>query len=87
MSLKGKPVRVSPESIRRAIGVKRWFFNKRLVKTRQFLLEVNESTKNYRIRKINWAIEDRIQNEKSLIQYIKYRYMLVLAMEMMKLRS
>src|SRR5690625_2944413 len=69
LTKKGKPVRICPESIRREIGAKRWFYNKRLVKTQKYLKEVNESIESFRIRKIRWAIEDRIQQGEPLTKY------------------
>lgn len=58
LSVEGKPIRIIPANIRRAVGVKRWFLHKKLTKTRKYIEEVTEDINSYRIRKINWAIDD-----------------------------
>ncbi|RSK44983.1 TnsD family Tn7-like transposition protein [Bacillus canaveralius] len=69
MNKEGKPIRIVPSNIRRAVGVKKWFFHEKLIKTKQFLNEVYEDIENYRIRKIKWAIEDRIEKGEPLTVY------------------
>lgn len=61
LSYKGKPIRVSPATIRRELGVKGWFKNMKLKRTQKYIKEVTEGTRHYQIRKIQWAIEDFIQ--------------------------
>ncbi|GIP52959.1 TnsD family Tn7-like transposition protein [Paenibacillus vini] len=58
LSIDGKPIRIIPANIRRAVGVKRWFLHKKLSKTWQYLEEITEDIHSYRVRKINWAIAD-----------------------------
>lgn len=65
----GKPIRIIPSNIRRAIGVKRWFHHKKLVKTGDYLKEVTEDLESYRIRKIRWAIEELMKQERRLSPY------------------
>lgn len=61
----GKPIRITPSSIRRQIGAKGSFLNKKLVKTNAFLKEATEDIESFRIRKIKWAIKELMsQNEK-----------------------
>lgn len=65
----GKPVRILPSNIRKETGTKRWFDNKKLVKTRQYIKEVTENIEDYRGRKIKWAIEEMINNGERLTVY------------------
>lgn len=65
----GKPVRVQPSAIRRTIGAKRWFFNEKLVKTRQYISEVTEDIESYRVRKIKWATHEMVKNGEKLTVY------------------
>jgi hypothetical protein len=51
------------------IGAKRWFDNKKLIKTQQYIKEVTEDIHSYRIRKIKWAIEELYIREKNLTIY------------------
>lgn len=74
LSKEGKPVRITPLSIRRTIGAGRWFEKKKLVKTHKYLGEVSEDINNFRIRKIKWAINGMIQNGLSLTPYKIQRY-------------
>jgi hypothetical protein len=69
LQTEGKPIRIIPANIRRVIGVKRWFYNKSLVKTGQYLKEVTEDIKSYRVRKIKWAIDEMIKNGEKLTVY------------------
>lgn len=65
----GKPIRIIPSNIRKEIGAKRWFDNKKLVKTRQYIKEVTENIEDYRIRKIKWAIDEMIKAGERLTVY------------------
>lgn len=65
----GKPTRVTPSSIRNTLGFGSWFHNKKLVRTQRYLKEVKEEIDGFRIRKIKWAIEDRIKKRESLSVY------------------
>lgn len=65
----GKPIRITPRSIRYAVGIKRSFHHPKLVKTGQYLKEVTEDIQSYRIRKIKWAINEMIKNGKRLTVY------------------
>lgn len=65
----GKPIRIVPASIRRAVGVKRWFLHKKLSKTWQFIEEVTEDINNYRIRKIKWAISELMKKQGKATAY------------------
>jgi len=65
----GKPIRILPSNIRKETGAKRWFDNKKLVKTRQYIKEVTENIEDYRARKIKWAIEEMINNSERLTVY------------------
>ena len=70
----GKPARVTPLSIRRAIGAGRWFEKQKLVKTHRYLEEVTEDINNFRIRKIKWAINEMTKQGLSLTPYKIKRY-------------
>lgn len=65
----GKPKRVTPSSIRNTLGFGSWFHNEKLVRTQQFLKDVKENIDDFRIRKIKWAIEDRLKKGESLSVY------------------
>lgn len=65
----GKPTRITPLNIRRTVGVRKWFKNKNLVKTNQFLKKVNENIDEFRKRKIKWAIEDMVKRGEKLTVY------------------
>ncbi|WP_031537581.1 TnsD family Tn7-like transposition protein [Bacillus sp. MB2021] len=65
----GKPVRILPSNIRKETGAKRWFDNKKLVKTRQYIKDVTENIDDYRVRKIKWAIEEMLKNGEKLTVY------------------
>lgn len=65
----GKPIRVTPSSIRRTIGARNWFNNKKLVRTQQFLQEAKEDINDFRIRKIRWAIDEMSKQEGSITAY------------------
>ncbi|GBF12602.1 TnsD family Tn7-like transposition protein [Tepidibacillus sp. HK-1] len=67
--VKGKPIRINRENIRRAIGLKRWFYHEKHIKTNRFLEEVTEDIESYRIRKIKWAIEVMINNGEKITVY------------------
>ncbi|WP_449598480.1 TnsD family Tn7-like transposition protein [Niallia sp. Marseille-Q9988] len=74
LAKEGKPARVTPLSIRRAIGAGRWFEKQKLVKTHRYLEEVTEDINNYRIRKIKWAINEMTKQGLSLTPYKIKRY-------------
>lgn len=65
----GKPVRIAVENIRREVGITRWFYDKRLVKTHQYINEVSEDITSYRIRKIKRAISEMINKELTVTPY------------------
>lgn len=65
----GKPIRVSPANIRRTLGVGPWFRNEKLVRTHIYIRDVEESIDAYRIRKIRWAIVDRVKQGQDLSIY------------------
>ncbi|WP_281759214.1 TnsD family Tn7-like transposition protein [Alicyclobacillus hesperidum] len=69
LNREGKPVRVLPSTIRQEIGVRRWFDNQKLVRTRQFIQQVTEDINSYRIRKIKWAISELESEGVSLTVY------------------
>jgi hypothetical protein len=71
---KGKPTRVTPLNIRRTIGVGTWLFNKKLVRTNQYIQEVSENINDFRIRKIKWAINLMIGDGDILTPYKIQRY-------------
>ncbi|MFB5088377.1 TnsD family Tn7-like transposition protein [Psychrobacillus sp. PGGUH221] len=58
MNEQGKPIRVTPLSIRRTVGERSWFNNERLKETHQFMREAKEEINEFRIRKIKWAIDE-----------------------------
>lgn len=66
---KGRPMRVTPSSIRKTLGFGSWFRNEKLVRTQLYLEQVKEEIDEFRIRKIRWAIEDRIKKGESLSVY------------------
>jgi hypothetical protein len=68
-AIEGKPVRIIPNNIRKVTGVNRWFFNKKLAKTQQFIKDVKEDIESYRVRKIKWAIHEMLNNEERLTVY------------------
>lgn len=67
--IEGKPVRIITSNIRRMAGVKRWFLNEKLMKTQQYLEEINEDIQSYRVRKIKWAISEMVKNGERLTVY------------------
>lgn len=69
LKTEGKPIRITPRSIRYAVGIKRSFHHPKLVKTGQYLKEVSEDIQSYRIRKIKWAINEMIKNGQRLTVY------------------
>lgn len=69
LKMEGKPIRIIPANIRRAIGVKRWFYHEKFVKTRKYLKEVTEDINSYRVRKIKWAIDEMAKRSEKLTVY------------------
>lgn len=69
LALKGKPIRILRETIRRELGARTWFNNKRLVKTHEYINEVEEDIESYRTRKIEWAINDMNDKEYAITAY------------------
>ncbi|MFZ3591882.1 hypothetical protein ACOI1C_22415 [Bacillus sp. DJP31] len=69
LQTEGKPKRITPHNIRQVIGVKRWFNHQKLVKTRQYIEEVTEDIESYRVRKIEWTIEEMIKQGEKLTVY------------------
>lgn len=65
----GKPIRVTPASVRLTVGARNWFNNKKLIRTRQYLQEVREDLTDFRIRKIKWAIDEMSKQEGSITAY------------------
>ncbi|WP_077318149.1 TnsD family Tn7-like transposition protein [Virgibacillus proomii] len=65
----GKPIRITPSSIRNTLGLGSWFHNKKLVRTQRYLKEVKEDIDEFRIRKIKWAIDEIIENNGVLTPY------------------
>lgn len=65
----GKPIRITPSSIRNTLGFGSWFYNGKLVRTQKYLKESKENIDDFRIRKIKWAIEDRLNKGESLSIY------------------
>ncbi|WP_179867346.1 TnsD family Tn7-like transposition protein [Terribacillus saccharophilus] len=66
---KGKPTRVTSANIRRTLGVGPWYRNEKLIYTQKYIREVEESIEDFRMRKIRWAIEDRVKQGKDLSVY------------------
>ncbi|WP_269083298.1 TnsD family Tn7-like transposition protein [Ornithinibacillus contaminans] len=56
----GKPIRVTPSSIRNTLGFGSWFHNEKLVRTQRYLKEVKEDIDDFRVRKIKWAINEML---------------------------
>lgn len=69
MDRKGKPIRITPSSIRNTLGLGSWFHNKKLVRTRRYLKEIKEDIDEFRIRKIKWAINEMICKGYSITPY------------------
>lgn len=69
LDLKGKPIKVSKSSIRRYLGQGNSFNNKKLIKTHKYIKKVTEDIDSYRIRKIEWAIQELINNEDNVTRY------------------
>ncbi|WP_442598193.1 TnsD family Tn7-like transposition protein [Neobacillus sp. D3-1R] len=69
LNAEGKPIRITPSTIRREIGVSRWFNHAKLLKTRQYISDVTEDIESYRVRKIVWAIEEMIKQGEKLTVY------------------
>lgn len=65
----GKPIRITPTSIRNTLGFGRWFTNEKLKSTNRFLCEVKEDINRFRIRKIKWAIDEMISKGESITPY------------------
>ncbi len=65
----GKPIRIGVESIRREIGVRNWFYDKRLIKTYEYIDSVVEDIDSYRIRKIRWAINEMLEGNEKITPY------------------
>ncbi|QGS68172.1 hypothetical protein CV093_04550 [Oceanobacillus sp. 143] len=51
------------------MGFGSWFKNEKLVRTQHYLEQVKENIDDFRIRKIKWAIEDRVKKGESLSVY------------------
>lgn len=66
---KGKPIRITPSSIRNTLGLGSWFHNKKLVRTQRYLKEMKEDIDEFRIRKIKWAIAEISKNDGVLTPY------------------
>lgn len=66
---KGKPVRITPDAIRREVGANRWITDKRLVNTNQYLKMVKEEINDYRRRKIKWAINEMTEKGQRITLY------------------
>lgn len=69
LNFDGKPIRIIPANIRRAVGVKRWFLHKRLIKTWKYIEEVTEDINSYRVRKIKWAIAQLMRKQGKATAY------------------
>jgi len=65
----GKPIRITPSSIRNTEGLGSWFHNKKLVRTQRYLKEIKEDIDEFRIRKIKWAINEMICKGYSITPY------------------
>ncbi|NBD25635.1 TnsD family Tn7-like transposition protein [Paenibacillus glycinis] len=63
LSAEDKPKRITPSSIRRAVGVRRWFSHKNLIKTCRFIEENTEDIYSFRIRKIKWAVKELLNKQ------------------------
>lgn len=55
-----KPTRVSPANFRRTLWVGSWSRNQNLVRTQNRI-------EGFRLRKVKWAIEDRLKQGKELV--------------------
>ncbi|MDV2581684.1 TnsD family Tn7-like transposition protein [Alkalibacillus haloalkaliphilus] len=69
MSIEDKPIRITPDTIRKIMGASAWIKDHRLVKTRSFLDQVYEEIDDYRVRKIRWAIKDMEEKGLSITSY------------------
>lgn len=69
LSYSGKPVRIGMGSIKRKIGINRWFYDERLKKTHEYIDGIKEDIRTYRIRKIKWGIEEMIKQGKKIKPY------------------
>lgn len=69
LDTEGKPIRIGPENIRREIGARRWFYDKRLTKTHEYIAKASEDIESYRVRKIKWAIEEIIKEDEAITPY------------------
>ena len=65
----GKPIRITPSSIRKTLGFGSWFNNVKLVRTQRYLKDVKEDIDEFRIRKIKWAIGKISKNDGVLTPY------------------
>jgi len=65
----GKPIRVTPSSIRMTVGARNWFSNKKLTQTQQYMQEAKEEINDFRIRKIRWAIDEMSKQDESITAY------------------
>ncbi|REB11006.1 hypothetical protein DVB69_01315 [Sporosarcina sp. BI001-red] len=65
----GKPVRVTPLSVRTTIGARNWYNNKKLIQTRQYLQDVKEDINVFRKRKIKWAITEMSEKGEKITVY------------------
>ncbi|MBT2217988.1 TniQ family protein [Virgibacillus dakarensis] len=66
---KGKPIRVTPSSIRNILGFGPWFHNVKLVGTQRYLHEVKEDINDFRIRKIKWALNEMVYKGDRITPY------------------
>lgn len=69
LSRDGKSIRILPATIRRKIGVRRWFDNEKLVKTKRFIKETTEVIDTYRVRKIKREIRELEQGGENVTVY------------------
>lgn len=65
----GKPIRITPTSIRKTLGFGTWFHNEKLIRTQRYLKQVREEIDEFRIRKIRWAINEMKSSGKSITPY------------------
>lgn len=65
----GKPIRITPTTIRNYLGVGGWLRNPRLVRTNEYLRENREELEAFRKRKIKWAIADMRERNLPLTVY------------------
>ncbi|WP_148347412.1 TnsD family Tn7-like transposition protein [Clostridium butyricum] len=65
----GVPERICRASIRRELQSTRSINNKKLVRTNNYIRQNTETNGEYQIRKINWAIDELIKNNKKVTIY------------------